>query len=81
MTTTFEIGQTYRMRSICDHDCVWIYKVVKRTKATVTLQEIWHDGSVVETKTCRIRVFRDEEVVNPLGRYSMSPSLRATNAN
>lgn len=72
---TFEIGKTYSMSSVCDHNCVWTYTVVKRTAQTVTLD----DGK--ETKVCRINKqsseYRDAETVYPLGRYSMCPSLSA----
>ena len=80
MTTTttkrFEIGKTYSMRSICDQDCVWTYTVIKRTASTVTLKD--EDGKV---KTCRIsklglKIF-NEESCQPLGNYSMAPTLRA----
>lgn len=73
----FEIGKTYTMRSICDHDCVWEYTVTKRTAQTVTIT----DGK--NTQTCRIskRVseYRGAETIYPLGQYSMSPSLTADN--
>lgn len=73
----FEIGRTYTMRSICDHDCVWTYTITKRTAQTVTIT----DGK--ETKTCRIckqaSQYRDAETIHPLGRYSMAPSLSADN--
>lgn len=72
---TFEIGNKYSMRSICDHDCVWTYEVVKRTAATITIT----DGK--QTKTCRINKrsseYRNAETIYPLGQYSMCPSLSA----
>jgi hypothetical protein len=71
----FEVGKTYSMRSICNHDCVWSYTVVSRTAQTVTLS----DGK--DTIKCRINAKISEwcnaETVFPLGRYSMAPSLRA----
>lgn len=71
----FEIGTTYTMRSACDHECIWSYKVTKRTAATVTIT----DGK--ETKTCRINrqlsEYRGCESIQPLGRYSMAPILSA----
>lgn len=71
----FEIGQTYCMRSICDHNCVWSYIVTKRTAQTVTIT----DGK--ETKTCRISKniseYLNAETIYPLGQYSMCPSLTA----
>lgn len=44
----FEVGKEYNVRSICNHDCIWTYKVIKRTAKTVTLD----NGE--EIKTCRI---------------------------
>lgn len=71
----FEIGQTYSMRSICDHNCVWTYTVTKRTAQTITIT----DGK--ETKTCRISKkyseYRNAETILPLGQYSMAPMLTA----
>lgn len=73
--TKFEIGKTYSMRSICDHNCVWSYKVINRTACTIS----FYDGK--KTVCCRI-VKRDSawnkaETVYPLGQYSMAPSLCA----
>lgn len=74
----FEIGQTYTMRSICDHNCVWSYTITKRTAQTITIT----DGK--ETKTCRISKaisqYRNAETIYPLGQYSMAPSLCADSA-
>lgn len=71
----FEIGQTYTMRSVCMHDCIWSYTITKRTAQTVTIT----DGK--QTKTCRISKmytqYRDAETIFPLGHYSMAPSLSA----
>lgn len=73
--TKFEVGNTYSMRSICDHNCIWSYKVIKRTACTISL----YDGK--KTILCRI-VKRDSEwnkaeTVYPLGQYSMAPALCA----
>ena len=48
--TKFEIGKTYSMRSICDHDCVWTYTVTARTAKTITIS----DGEKVQK--CRIKL-------------------------
>ena len=77
---TFEVGKTYFMRSICDYDCIWRYKVIKRTKATITIQEVDRVTNYIDwPKTCRIRrnnIF-GVETVRPLGSYSMAPILSA----
>ena len=72
---TFEIGNSYKTRSICDHECEWVYTVTKRTTTTVTL----NDGK--DEVTCRINKVLSErngaETVYPMGRYSMAPTLHA----
>lgn len=71
----FEIGETYTMRSACDHDCVWTYTVTARTAQTVTIT----DGE--EIKKCRVckavSEYRNAETIYPLGQYSMAPCLSA----
>lgn len=71
----FEIGKTYSMRSICDHDCVWTYTVTARTTKTITIS----DGEKVQK--CRIikaaSEYRNAETVYPFGQYSMAPALTA----
>lgn len=75
----FEIGNTYSMRSACDHECVWTYTVTERTAQTITIS----DGKV--SKKCRISKdvseYRNAETVCPLGKYSMCPMLSADNAS
>ena len=69
----FEIGNYYSMRSACDHNCVWTYKVIARTEKTITLLDEY--GKV---KKCRISKWSNkEETVLPFGKYSMCPILRA----
>ena len=69
----FIVGNTYRMNSICDHNCVWAAIVLKRTAQFVTLK-IAGDRYPVR---CKVRVYENMEECAPLGRYSMSPLLRA----
>lgn len=68
----FETGRTYTMRSACDHECTWSYKVTARTAQTVTLMD--EHGKATK---CRIINDNGREFVRPLGRYSMCPILRA----
>lgn len=71
----FEVGKKYSMRSICDHNCVWEYTVIKRTACTITLEG--KEG----VKTYRISKgyseYRKAETLFPLGQYSMCPILSA----
>ena len=73
--TRFEIGREYSCRSICDHECVWTYKVIDRTAQTITVT----DGK--EAKKLRIikklSEYRGTESVYPSGKYSMCPILSA----
>ena len=72
----FEVGKEYSMRSACNYECVWTYKVIARTKCTITLKD--KRGKQI---TCRIIKNYTEmdkvEQVRPLGKYSMSPILSA----
>ena len=75
--TKFVVGQVYSCRSVCDHNAVW--SVIARTEKRLVLQSA---GCVqAEEKTehvrCGVKVFDGQECVWPLGRYSMSPILRA----
>ena len=69
----FEIGKTYEMISICDSNCKWSYKVIKRTAKTVDL----FNG--IEIIKCRIKECEISEMCKPLGSYSFAPILRAKN--
>lgn len=72
----FEIGKTYSMKSPCDHNCIWTYKVTARTEKMITVVDKWG-----ETRKLRINQKESEwngrETVHPLGSYSMCPSLEA----
>lgn len=69
--TAFVVGQTYGVRSICDHDCIFTFEVIARTPKTVVLRS--------GTKEVRrhVRVWDGVECCDPHGRYSMSPVLTA----
>lgn len=69
----FIVGNTYTTRSICDHDCIFSFKVIKRTEKTVTITSSFG--------TVRRKIGYDycdgSEFIAPLGLYSMSPTLTA----
>ncbi len=71
MTKIFEVNKTYSMKSVCDQNCVWSYKILKRTAKTVWIKV---DN---EIKSFRVRIWNNQEIIMPLGRYSMAPQLRA----
>lgn len=71
----FEVGKSYRTRSIGDHDCIIDAEVIARTEKTVRVMTK-HDGE----KTFRIKTWDDGiETIAPWGRYSMSPTITAEN--
>lgn len=68
---TFQVGKTYSTRSLCDYDCIFSFPVIKRTAKTVWIQV---HGKV---RARRIRMVDGVETVDPLGVYSMSPTISA----
>ena len=74
--TQFEVGKTYQTRSACDYDCFYTITVVKRTQKTITVA----GNGLINGKTLRIKPYVLDgsiESVEPLGRYSMSPVIKA----
>ena len=69
----FEVNKKYYTSSPCDHNCVWIFTVIKRTEKFVTLEDNF--GKV---KRCKVHEWRGVENCYPLGSYSMCPVLEAT---
>ena len=73
----FITGKTYSVSSVCDHNCVWEYKLEKRTEKSVWLTPLnGHqkaDGTIRRT----IKKYNGEEMVYPMGHYSMCPVLSA----
>jgi hypothetical protein len=66
---TFQPGQTYTTRSICDHDCIVRVSVARRTAKTIV---------TTEGKTLRVALdYNGNESVQPWGRYSMAPMVSA----
>ena len=68
----FTIGQEVSARSMCDYDCIFQFKVVKRTAKFVTLQyfnELKRVGVKTNKEGC--------EYCLPFGNYSMSAIVYA----
>lgn len=76
--TRFEVGTVYSMRSACDHECRWFYKIAGRTAATVTLESLNGDNKTL-TRKIFVMSYNGQklEAVRPLGSYSMAPILSA----
>ena len=68
---TFKQGKTYTTRSICDYNCIWSFKIHKRTAKSV-----WVD---VRGKRVRrsVSIFDNTEYFKPFGNYSMACMVKA----
>ena len=73
----FEVGNIYACRSICNYDCVWYFRVVSRTKSTITILKDGEKNPVVKRINKQVSETLDAESVYPLGNYSMVPILSA----
>ena len=67
----FEVGVSYFCRSACDSNCIWHFRIIRRTASSVWVE--------VDGKQCRrgVRVWSGVEKFEPFGRYSMSPVVSA----
>lgn len=74
----FEVGEFYSCTSVCDHNCVWTFKVIGRTSKSIVIAE-YMDGKLDAPKRKKIMIHMDEESLFPKGTYSMAPILRAGN--
>lgn len=73
----FKLNTLYVAYSPCNTDCRWIYNIIKRTAKTVTICGDFVGG--VKQKRLKIKVINGVECVEPLGTYSMAPTLFAAN--
>lgn len=69
---TFQPGQTYWTRSICDHDHIITVEVLSRTAKTIKAK------TVRGIQTFRISQYNGVEQVMPWGRFSMAPIVDAS---
>ena len=67
--STFEVGKSYYATSACDHNCVFVVEIVKRTAKTVTFRR---DG---QERRAKIYADHNGEYIVP-ERYSMAPGGR-----
>ena len=73
----FEAGNIYTCRSACNHDCLWHFRVVDRTKNTITILKDDEKKPVVKRINKHLSELNGAESVYPLGNYSMAPVLSA----
>lgn len=69
---TFQVGKTYTTRSACDYECIFSFKVIKRTAKFVTLEN--HVGAIIRAG---VKMHEGIERCYPLGNYSMAPRISA----
>ena len=67
----FKAGSKYYCRSICDHNCIWYFDILKRTDKSVWVEV---DNKIVRRS---LRVWGGSEQFNPFGSYSMAPIVTA----
>lgn len=73
----FEVGNIYACRDICNYDCVLYFRVVSRTKSTITILKDGEKKHVIKKINKQVSETLDAESVYPLGYYSMAPILSA----
>lgn len=73
----FEVGNIYACRSACDHNCIWYFRVVDRTKSTITILKDDEKKPAVKRINKQLSECNGAESVYPLGNYSMAPVLSA----
>ena len=71
----FQTGLKYSCRSVCDHNCIWTFTVIKRTAKFITIED-----SRGEVKRVGVHVWQGSESAYPLGQYSMCPIIKADDA-
>lgn len=77
---TFTVGQTYTATSICDRNCKWSYIVERRTAKNVWLRALnGSDKGELVRRGIKVLTYSNEEIVLPLGQFSMAPILSAGN--
>ncbi len=68
--SVIKAGTTLKSRSICDHNCIFVLKVISRTAKTAIVHD-WMRG----TRKTKIHVDDRGEFLMP-ERYSMAPTFR-----
>lgn len=76
-TVKFEAGATYYTRSLCDHNCIWRFTIVRRTASSVWVSELNGDRCAVKVERRKISQYDGCENFKPFGVYSMSPTVSA----
>ena len=70
----FEIGKKYFHTFITDSSCVVTYQVIDRTAKMLTVQNTYTKELIKK----KLGEYDNQEIIYPLGKYSMCPTLRAS---
>lgn len=76
----FKVGSIYATRSACDYDCIFRWRIVRRTAKSVAIVPVDCNGKAKGEPTLRRIGTNYEgtaEMIYPSGRYSMCPILTA----
>lgn len=68
----FEIGKSYKTRSMCDHDCIYTMTVISRTEKSIQYRDDYN-----EIKRKKINIDQDGEFIIT-EKWSMAPVFRAS---
>ena len=71
----FKTGETYHMRSVGDHNCVWNYIVARRTDRSIWIVDA--DRPNEEPARRAVKRWGSVEQCLPLGSFAMAPVLGA----
>ncbi len=75
----FETGKVYSHSWIGDSNLRTSYKILKKTKKTLTIINVDEINENSEARRVKINVGKDGEYVYPTGKYSMAPILKSEN--
>ena len=67
----FAVGTVYTTGE--GRDYIWRFLVIKRTAKFITVRDI----ATGDVSRCGVRAWNGSEYANPLGSYSMAPSIDA----
>jgi len=70
--TRFETNRIYMKRSTCDYNCVFAFRVIKRTAKRITIEDA--HGKIV---TKGVSIYNGAESCYPNGNYSMAVVINA----
>ena len=69
----FRVNREYSTRSACSHECIFTFKVTRRTAKSVWITGDTHEHEPTRRK---IEMWDGKESIYPLGKYSMAPIIR-----